>query len=422
MEYWSYIFSSFGALLFILFKKRRIDLFTILMLCTFYYSSPLLNGILYDTDMHKIIKISPKIYWFYTFLYGAMIYAANKFDKIDHLFISKNIYNHSYLQFYLFMTSLIFLILVTIDWSFFLQQEAYEKSAKQFGPLWAAFTASILTFLSLAKNSSYKSYIVTALFFLLTTLIAGSRAYFAAGAIVFIICTYKSSLPIRIASNISVLLKITFGFLFLFFWKSAYPFILAGQFMEAHQTITDPVAIGFRLFKGSEAGLCMLNFHHAIDYFETSPGSFFELIVVKLIPFLSSEFASGFNLNGSSFSDILNIKYYQTVTYGMGSNLWGSIYYVSGSLGLILFVALFLWLVFILNKLIKINDLWSHHLVGPSTFLCFYGTRIEVANIAYFFYVNITMFVFCIIMVSLIKHKHYRKSTTHFGSTKLGLQ
>ena len=63
------------------------------MLCTFYYSSPLLNGILYDTDMHKIIKISPKIYWFYTFLYGAMIYAANKFDKIDHLFISKNIYN-----------------------------------------------------------------------------------------------------------------------------------------------------------------------------------------------------------------------------------------------------------------------------------------------------------------------------------------
>jgi len=71
---------------------------------------------------------------------------------------------------------------------------------------------------------------------------------------------------------------------------------------------------------------------------------------------------------------------------------------------------------------VKINDLWSHHLVGPSTFLCFYGTRIEVANIAYFFYVNITMFVFCIIMVSLIKHKHYRKSTTHFGSTKLGLQ
>ena len=422
MEYWLYIFTSFAALSYIFFKKRNFDLFTILIICSFYYSSPLLLGVLYDPDKHSIINVSSKIYWFYSSFFCASILGAYKFDKGNIFLFRGKIFNHSALQFYLFITCIIFLMLVMIDSSIFFQKEVGEKSVTQFGPLWAAFAASTLILLSLSIIVSNNYFFVIASIFLLMTLIAGSRAYFAAGAIIYALGTYKYSPPFVIATKFSLLFKILLGFFFLFLWKIAYPFVLVGQYTQALQSIVDPVGIGFRLFRGSEAGLVMLNFHHAIELFEYSSGSILELMVVKLIPFLHSEFATVFELNGSTFSDILNIKYYQTVNYGMASNLWGSIYYVSGPLGLLLFLAFFIWLVTTLNKLIKLNNLWSHHLVGPSAFLCFYGTRLEVGSLAYFFYVNITMLVFFRIMVSLLKHKKHYKPNITYGSTKLSLK
>ena len=335
MEYWLYIFSSSAALSYIFFKKRKFDLFTILIICSFYYSSPLLIGILYDPDKHNIINISSEIYWFYSLFFGVSIMGAHIFDKLNKKQVYIKKYNYSAIQFHFLITSFIFLVILAIDSSFFFQKEVGEKSANQFGPLWGVYTASNLILLSLSMNSRIRHYIGIAIFFLLTTLIAGSRAYFAAGLAVIALGTFKNSTPMRIGMKFSLVLKILIGFTFIFSWKIAYPFILAGQYGEAFQTISDPVAIGFRLFKGSEAGLCMLSFHHAIDYFETSPGSFFELIVVKLIPFLSLEFATAFNLNGLTFSDILNGIFYKTVNYGKASNLWGSIYYVIGKLGLI---------------------------------------------------------------------------------------
>ena len=163
----------------------------------------------------------------------------------------------------------------------------------------------------------------------------------------------------------------------------------------------------FRLNQGGES-IIILNFHHAISMYEESVGSFTDLVAIKIIPFISELYIQAFNFDGRTLSDLIDEKYYQNVSYGMASNIWGLFYYVSGPIGTLIFCFIYICLVFYLNILVSKKNLLSSHLIPGAIFLCFYASRIEIGAILFPFYICFfLLIIFLILRIIMPKHKKY---------------
>jgi hypothetical protein len=399
MIYYFYIFSLLSCLSYIGFKNRKPDLFTLATLASAYYSSTLLFGKIYDPNSHSYLVIHEYIYVFYSFLF--ILLALTSFFH-DRYFIStyKNqIFEYRDLNyFYIAIILLVFIVILSLDSRAFFPKEFEDNDASSFGALYNIYWSSILVGLVAAFRSNSNLVKVIMLIFLLTTLTAGSRAFFTIGSFIILLIFYENKPSIRLLMSLKRIIIILFGFTFLLVFKNIYQYLLVFDMDMLIEAGTNIDLILFRLNEGGES-IVILNFQHAISLYHEEPGSFADLIAVKSIPFVSELYIQGFNFDNRTMSDLINENYYQNVSYGMASSIWGLFYYVSGPFGTIIFCLFYVFLIFFLNILIRKKNLLSVHLIPGSMFLTFYASRLEIAAILFPFY----MCFFLLIIFSILK-------------------
>ena len=157
--------------------------------------------------------------------------------------------------------------------------------------------------------------------------------------------------------------------------------------------------IVFKTFGGSEA-IVTLSFVHGIN--EWKSGNNYDVLntVILMIPLLTNLITEAFGLKIETFSDFLEPLHFYNVGYGVGSNLWGSMYSMGGIIATALamyFYLLSFYLFFIYSK----SRYVSTHLIFPvMMLLSFYATRWELAALIYIFLAS----CFCYLVLIAFKN------------------
>lgn len=411
MVYYVYLFSFLGCFAYIGCKLRKPDLLTLTIIASGYYSSSLLFGEIYDPEIHMYVEIDEFIYVFYAFLFTVLTIATIINDRYSR----KNLKKHSasfpkdFLCFYTVILAVLFISLNALDIRAFFPQEVGGFSASSFGPLYSIYWMSALLLLVASFRTDSIFLKGLSVLFLLTTLLAGSRAYFTAGCFAVLLVLLQSRPEMRLLISIKRLLIIVLGFLFLLVYKNIYQYLLVLDYDMLLAAGTDIDLIVFRLTKGSES-VILLNFQHAISLYQHDIGSFSDLVFVKSIPFLSDLYTEGFDFDARTLSDIVNNKYFQTVNYGMASSIWGLFYYVSGPLGCLIFGFTYVCACLYLNLRLKKQDLVGIHLIPGSVLLAFYASRLEIGAILFPFYMSFFLLIvfklFQIILPARVAKNH----------------
>ena len=389
MVYYVYLFSFLGCVAYAGCKLRKPDLLTLCIIACGYYSSALLFGEVYDPENRGYVEINDFIYIFYSFLFVMLTVAVYLNDQ----YFDKDVKNYGgtipsdFFYFHIPILTILFLTMNIIDSRSFFPDEVGGFSATSFGAFYNIYWVSALIFLAASFRTNNIFLKTVAIFFLLTTLTAGSRAFFTAGCFSILLWFFQTKSEIRLLMSIKRLSIVLFGFLFLLVYKNIYQYLLVLDYEMLLKAGLDFDLIIFRLTKGSES-IVLLNFQHAMALYQESKGSFFDLITIKTIPFVSELYIEGFNFDARTLSDLVDESYYQTVNYGMASSIWGLFYYVSGPLGCLMFGFTYVCIIFYLNVRIKKNDLISLHLIPASIFMAFYASRMEIGAMIFPFYMS----------------------------------
>ena len=265
MIYYFYIFSLLSGLSYIGFKNRKPDLFTLAILASAYYSSTLLFGKIYDPNSHSYLVIHEYIYVFYSVLFILLALLSFFYDRYFISAYKNQIANYRDLNYFLVVIILLVLIVIlSIDSRAFFPKEFEDNDASSFGAIYNIYWSSILVGLVTAFRSNSNLLKVIMCLFLLTTLTAGSRAYFTIGCFIILLIFYENKPSIRLLMSLKRIIVIIFGFAFLLVFKNIYQYLLAFDLEMLIEAGTNIDLILFRLNEGGES-IVILNFQHAIS-------------------------------------------------------------------------------------------------------------------------------------------------------------
>lgn len=397
-----YLFSVLCALAVVGLRRRRPDLFTIAVVAHVYYSSTLFFGEVYDPENHIYVPIPETIYNFYSFLFIILSITIIAYDQKRRRFQDNFWRERDLLIFSLTALSLIFILINALDHRAFFPREIGGDSAASFGALFSLYWMLALIYLYVAVRSNDKAHIFFSMLFLLSTLLAGSRAYFTAGLIGFAIIYFQRKEPVLIASSPFKIFLGFFAFTFLILFKNFYQYLLVLDFDLLLGAASNWDLIVFRLTRGGES-VILLNFIHSIEMYDHGRGSFTELFALKLLPFISEQVATATGFTGDTLSDLINASYYSTVNYGMASSFWGLFYYTSGWIGVIVAAIFYCMSLFVLQRVIQSRKLISIFLIPGAVFLAFYVSRLEIGATLYPFYLGYALFLVYLVAISLLR-------------------
>lgn len=297
-----------------------------------------------------------------------------------------------YNAFHLSIAVLLFITMNILDSRSFFPDDVGEFSAASFGSIYNVYWASVLLLLTSAFCWSRKVTKLIALCLLITTLLAGSRAYFLAGCFLIVLLHYRDRPPIRLLGSPLRVSTMIMGFLFLIIFKNIYQSLLFLDLQAVATVAMDWNLALARLTTASEA-LVLLNFQNAIELYDENHGSFAHLVVFKMIPFVSDSFVEVFALDPRNMSDLLNERFYESISYGMASSIWGLFYFVGGPLGCVMFIFVYVGSILGLNLRTRKLDLIGIHLMPGAVFLAYYASRKEIGDLLFPFYICGFMYI-----------------------------
>lgn len=397
---------------YIFFKKRYFDVFTFIVLVSLYYSSPLFMGVLYDPSAHQVVEITSKLYIFYGFYYLFLFLVIFVFDSrcASYKLVTDGDCSHfrAYVIPLAALSLMFFLILLAIDPVFYFPNSVDDAKVSQFGVFYPLFCFSTMLALIFSILSRNKLMTIVFLCLMVLTLIAGSRTYIAFTAAIGMFFIGASIGRIRLATNVKLGAAGLFGFLFLFFYKIFYPFLLDGNFSGILDSIANPELIAFRLFKGSESVLVMLNLHYSIEREWVFDSEYTIVFLVRMIPFISPFLADALGVELVRYSDVLKVAHYQHIGFGMASTAWGQFFYLIGYLAYVMPLVVFI-LVYFGNKLFFSGRREFVFLLPPMVMLAISLTRVEVGDAFYVLAINAVVYILVRLLYQVFTLEPFRQ-------------
>lgn len=393
MLYYLFIVSFSLAFVYVGFKRRTPDLLTVGVVCCGYYCSMLFVGDLYDPDTKLYVKIHDFLYIAHAFLFLTLLAACiiNDFVLRSYYKVAPTKNWRNFNRFHLLLVVALFLLMNSIDSRSFFPSDVGEFSAASFGFIYNIYWASVLLLLIGAMQSKINYLRLIASVFVLSTLLAGSRAYFLAAAFIVCFLYFQGKPPIRLFGSATRVIVMIMGFFFLIIFKNVYQYLLFLDLQSIVRIAGDWDVIIIRLTTASEA-LVLLNFQHAITLYEETRGSFFSLVFLESIPFVSELFVEAANSDPRKLSDFIDQRYFQSTEYGMASSFWGLFYFVGGPLACILSISFYVCSLLLLNIRVRRVDLVGAHLLPGAIFLAFYASRKEIGAVLFPFYMCLFMY------------------------------
>ena len=290
------------------------------------------------------------------------------------------------------VTSLLFIIIIVMSPRGLLPVDIDAKSASELGVIWVLYRIMAISFFTCALFANSKISPLAA-FFILTTLTSGSRTYFVLAMLIYFIWRYYGT-KIRLATTPIFLIGVPLGVMLLTIYKAVYQYLLIldlESLLDLEKMLEE---ITFKTFGGSEA-IITLSFVRGIEVWKNNVVYDFSNTFITAIPLLTGIIQNAFGFKVQAFSDFLEPLYFYDVGYGVGSNLWGSMYAAGGIIATLLsmYFYVLLFYVFVVNS--KVKRASTVFTLPIMTLLAFYATRWELAAIVYIIFAS----YFCYLVV-----------------------
>lgn len=362
-------------------RKRHFDLYSIVFLSSSYYSIPLFIGSIVDPNDKSQVAMPSEIYASYAiffFLTGIFALLAD-FGKV-RIQISNFSNLKSYSKDLGIVTSFLFLVIVILHPRGLLPANVDEHGASQLGVVWVLYRLFAISFFATAIYE--KSYLrPMSIFFLLTTLTSGSRSFFVAALLIYICYLYHKD-QVRIIAKPFFIFGLPFGVMALTIYKVVYQYLLVLDFNSLRDGEQLLSQIIFKTYDGSEA-IVTLSFVHGISLWKNGQIYEFSNILINAVPMLSETIGEIVGKNALRFSDVLEPLYFDDVSYGVASNLWGSMYASTGLIGTTVLMIVYLatlYLYSVYSRVSRQSFLFTYPIL---VLLAFYATRWELDNVIY---------------------------------------
>ena len=201
---------------------------------------------------------------------------------------------------------------------------------------------------------------------------------------------------IRLGTNPTFFIGVPLGVMLLTIYKAIYQYLLIFDFKSLLDFEKMVTVIIFKTFRGSEA-IITLSFVHGIETWKNNVIYEFSNIFTTTIPLFTSLIEDAFGFKVQAFSDFLEPLYFHDVGYGVGSNLWGSMYAAGGMIVTVLSMYVYLLMFFVFLVHSKRKQASTVFILPIMTLLSFYATRWELAAIVYIVLAS----YFCYLLVRL---------------------
>lgn len=394
------IWFSIAAYYFI--KKRDIDLFAVVFITSSYYSYPLFFNYLYDPNSGSYVGIDARIYMYYIFYFVLLFLGTLIRDRRPLICRRKGTSTpYEWLVISLFFLSIILFLYP----NFFTPSDIDSPTTPSIlGAIYPLFVWSSfgLFWLSLFSRNIYLPYVGA--FFIVLTAFAGGRSFLGALILSFVISRFLRVHPGKPMKGLRYGYFIFLGvaLILMILYKVLYRHVLSGDLDAIITALTSADEIFFRLVEGSEPYLIMMNLQNSLNPSLSLDDSYRLNFLFGWVPLFSNGFFDALGYNNFSFSDILDRKFYNTVSYGMASSFVGELFYVGGYVFIGLFLAIFNILVFVTNSYIYKSAPFS----TPCLIWCFYYYhRLEFKHIIYVLFITCLSFCIAYIVKSLLKNR-----------------
>ena len=388
-----YIFLYTFSIFAIVVRKRYFDFFSMIFLSSSYYALPLIIGKIYDPNARLYIEMPSDIYYAYGFFFTLVACFAFCVDlKRLRLILPSEKVLKSYSKKLSIVTSLFFIIIIILSPRGLLPEDIDAKSASELGLIWVLYRIMAISFFT-CSLFAYSKISLLGSFFILTTLTSGSRVYFALAILMYVLWRYHGQ-KIRLATNPTFFIGVPLGVMLLTIYKAIYQYLLILDFKSLLDFEKMVTVIIFKTFGGSEA-IITLSFVHGIETWKNNVIYEFSNIFITTIPLFTSLIADAFGFKVQAFSDFLEPLYFHDVSYGVGSNLWGSMYAAGGMIVTFLSMYLYLLMFFVFLVHSKRKQASTVFILPIMTLLSFYATRWELAALIYILFAS----YFCYLIV-----------------------
>ncbi|WP_066354365.1 hypothetical protein [Aliarcobacter skirrowii] len=390
-----------------MFKKRKVDLFTLMILALFYYTSPLIFGYITLIGIIDEWIIKSYIYNIFIFTLICVLLSVVIYD-----YNTKNIVIKKYTEYSsMYYTHILFVFMLFM---FFygvhlIGFENYFVGTKQNVEEMNVFlgTAIWLLLMTLSLSFVYKRKIIflISLLLLSSVLLFGSRSYFVTGILMLGILKY-GDLNQRLITHYKPIILLVILISGLIVFKTIYPFLKTADFAFILERI---MQIEFdkilSLFLADPMSV-IYNMQLVLEYNIIVPDECSAYRYLSLIPSSRGVIE---NLNGIecvNFSQYLGEQFHADVPFGLASSVYAEVYAFWGGLGLGLFILLWCITLYYANLKLLIKSTFFLFLLPTIVYGTFYIHRIDLVFVTGALKKAIIMYIFIYIIIYLLPKRN----------------
>lgn len=392
------------SILYILFKNRRFDLFTIAVVFYIYYTLPALTGVVEVGDGMYYSEVHFNTYVIISIIMITLITTMFLYDRKQYKIQQKEYlpgikYIHYSLTFLAFFLLFANIGLIGIEPFFNPDKSVLSQHFRSFYDIaiWIALTAIILGL----QNKSFKIVILN--FFIVTfTLIVGSRAYFTLAIISIGLLLFREK-RLKLIKYKRILFFTGALALFLTFYKEIYKTV---KTFDVSQIITS--LTNFETFKNAsffiESNSIFASLNIAVEQkFRQEPGVISDILVnsVPLLKDILNFFSYEQTFTSPRFAPIVSREFFPNIHWGMGSNIWAEMYSIGGILTILMFLGLWMLIMWYGNKLLVSQSFISPFLLPGIVYSTFYVHRLDLTLAIGAFKIGIGLFIMFLIIYKI---------------------
>lgn len=363
-------------------KKRNIDLFTVTFLAFIYYNFPAFFGNITFEGYIINMDIDNKVYYFLIFvqiLFFIVIFIHDKKINIEELEQRKKRDFPKYFIYSIFLVTIMFYLvefyISGINTFLSVRKTEVDSSIFYGFGLWGALISFFL-----GVRYRYNFITVGSFVFILFSLFVGSRAYIATAILGWLVL--KNNKKIRIINSWKNILFVVTSFLFLVFYKTIFKAVKTLDLTLIIEDIKKLKINELSFFGEANAVMSNLNIILVNEY-TSKFYSVFDYLIYQL-PFSGIFLSKDY----TRFSEFISNYVHPNIHFGMASNFWGEIYSVFGNVGM--YLSAIIWVLFICftNALLHVKR--SVILIFPAViYSVFYIHRVDVSFVTGAFQANL---------------------------------
>jgi hypothetical protein len=392
-----FILSYLALFLYIIFKNRRFDFFSILSISlSFYYFSALFSKISIF-GVVKNVNILPETHLVLTFIFVTVLLFIFVYDSLSvgHS-VQKKIEPNTKLIVNIFTIITIVVFFFGIynvgGIGVFFSGEKSELATKNTSFYGLSIWLS-LVLLSISSYYNFRFYMVFSLALIVFTLLVGSRANIVISFLIISVLVFSKN-------KITLFRYYKYGMLALLFlfslvvYKAIYKSVRLADISMVYESL---MIINLDVFLGifmSESSSVVYNLNTVLSQNMELPDYFLYHRLLSFIPMLGEYYESLLGVDIPRFSYFLINDIYD-LHFGLASSIFGEWIAIGGFLGMSLFLVTWLLIVTYFNsKLIKGLNIYQLSFVPTIVFSVFYLHRVDIT-----FFVGYLKYAFLICML-----------------------